>query len=284
MKEEFDKKLNDDFLDLLDSEQPDGKKKELIVHEFLEKNTVLIPTPNLLNHHLHFEVIVSKFPLDTSLETDYVYITKSSDTWRVTLVELEKPEKKMFTNNQKQVDTSSDFNKAIGQVRSWQVFIEENKNEVIRRLSPLFYPIQMRSNPIEFDYQLIYGRSEEKNNSPERIKVLNRLRAETSIDIMTYDTLLNYYKNTERYVKNVLALSKNQMRIKHLHNHETALFSYLTKDDLLLTGSQKEIFKSHGYEIEEWEKGKPLSVNRKITMETYTKNIEKFGLSGAMGL
>lgn len=268
MKLDFDEKLEKRFINILDSLPSEGKKKELVIHDFMENNPELIPTPNLLNHHLHFEVVVSKFPLDTSLETDYVYLTKSSDTWRVTFVELEIPEKRLFTNNKKQVDTSSDFNKAIAQVRSWQVFVEDNKNEVLRRLEPIFYPVTMRRNPVEFDYQLVIGRSEEKNGSPERIKILNRLRNETGIDIMTYDTLLNYYKNSERYKKDILSLAKNKMKFKHIHTDSTMLFSYVSKDDFILTSDQKEYFKSKGYEIDEWEKGKLLAVNGKYTMES----------------
>ncbi|MGB3110709.1 MAG: Shedu immune nuclease family protein [Psychrobacter alimentarius] len=270
MKLEFDKKLEQAFITILESPASEGKKKELVVHEFMERNPELIPTPNLLNHHLHFGVVVSKFPLDTSLETDYVYLTKSSDTWRVTFVELEAPDKKMFTNNKKQVDTSSDFNKAIAQVRSWQVFIEENKCEVMRRLNPIFYPIVMRRNPVEFNYQLIIGRSEEKNESPERIKILNRLRKETGIDIMTYDTLINYYRNSERYKKDILSLSKNKMKFKYTHTDSTMLFSYVSKDEFILTSKQKEYFKLKGYEIDEWEQGKSLAVNGKQTMKNFS--------------
>lgn len=270
MKLEFDKKLEQAFITILESPASEGKKKELVVHEFMERNPELIPTPNLLNHHLHFGVVVSKFPLDTSLETDYVYLTKISDTWRVTFVELEAPDKKMFTNNKKQVDTSSDFNKAIAQVRSWQVFIEENKCEVMRRLNPIFYPIVMRRNPVEFNYQLIIGRSEEKNESPERIKILNRLRKETGIDIMTYDTLINYYRNSERYKKDILSLSKNKMKFKYTHTDSTMLFSYVSKDEFILTSKQKEYFKLKGYEIDEWEQGKSLAVNGKQTMKNFS--------------
>jgi len=284
MNLDFDENLEKNFIDILESPPPAGKKKELVVHDFIERNSELIPTPNLLNHHLHFEVVVSKFPLDTSLETDYVYLTKSSDTWRVTFVELEVPDKKLFTNNKKQIDTSSDFNKAIAQVRSWKVFVEDNKDEVMRRLEPIFYPVTMRRNPVEFNYQLIIGRSEEKNGSPERIKILNRLRKETEIDIMTYDTLLNYYKNSERYKKDILSLSKNKMKFKHIHTDSTMLFSYVSKDDFILTSEQKEYFKSKGYEIEEWEKGKSLAVNGKHTMDSWSKKTKEKGLSGALGL
>lgn len=271
MKLDFNEQLERDFISILDSPPPSGKKKELIVHEFLENNPELIPTPNLLNHHLHFGVVISKFPLDTPLETDYVYLTKSSDTWRVTFVELEIPEKKLFTNNKKQVDTSSEFNKAIAQVRSWQVFIEDNKTEVLRRLEPIFHPFLMRRNPVEFNYQLIIGRSEEKNSSLERIKTLARLRKETGIDIMTYDTLLNYYRHSERYKKDIISLSKNKMKFKYIHTDSTMLFSYVSKDDFILTSEQKQHFRSEGYEIDEWEQGKLLAVNGKYTIENISK-------------
>ena len=275
----FDKKLEKDFISILESPPPIGKKKELIVHEFLENNPELIPTPNLLNHHLHFGVVVSKFPLDTSLETDYVYLTKSSDTWIVTFVELEIPEKKLFTNNKKQVDTSSEFNKAIAQVRSWQVFVEDNKAEVLRRLEPTFHPFVMRRNPVEFNYQLIIGRSEEKNSSPERMRILARLRRETGIDIMTYDTLLNYYRHSERYKKDIISLSKNKMQFKYIHTESTMLFSYVSKDDFILTLEEKEYFRSKGYEIDEWEKGNSLAVNGKYTMENFSKKSKEKSLS-----
>lgn len=271
MELEFNEQLERDFISILESPPPSGKKKELIVHEFLENNPELIPTPNLLNHHLHFGVVISKFPLDTSLETDYVYLTKSSDTWIVTFVELETPEKKLFTNNKKQVDTSSELNRAIAQVRSWQVFLEDNKAEVLRRLEPIFHPFVMRQNPVEFNYQLIIGRSEEKNGSPERIKILARLRKETGIYIMTYDTLLNYYRHLERYKKDIISLSKNKMKFKYIHTDSTMLFSYISKDDFILTSEQKHHFISQGYEIDEWEQGKSLAVNGKYTMENISK-------------
>jgi hypothetical protein len=85
-----------EFTQLLDSPPPSGRQKEQVVQDFLENHSVLIPTPNRLNHQLHFDVIVSKFPLSTELITDYVYLTKSSDTWRVTFVELEMPDKKIW--------------------------------------------------------------------------------------------------------------------------------------------------------------------------------------------
>lgn len=64
--------------------------------DFLEKNSELIYTPFLLNHGLHFNSIISKFPLDTSLISDLVYLSKSSNSWNIVFVELEHPNKNFF--------------------------------------------------------------------------------------------------------------------------------------------------------------------------------------------
>jgi hypothetical protein len=147
---ELDESLLTEYLDVLDSQAPTGKQKEQIVQDFLENHTELIPTPNRLNHHLHFQSILSKFPLGTELTTDYVYLTKSSDAWIVTLVEIESPEKDIFTADAKRTTATAAFNAAMDQVRSWKQFIGKNKDEVIRRLNPIIQPAHMRSNPIEF--------------------------------------------------------------------------------------------------------------------------------------
>ncbi len=153
----FDAALVAAFKNVLNNPPPAGRQKEQVVQDYLEQHTELIPTPNRLNHHLHFQSVVSKFPLGTELTTDYLYITKSSDTWRITLVELESPDKSIFTADTRKTTTSAEFNAALNQVRSWKHFLADNKDEVLRRLEPLLRPVNMRCNPVEFHYQLIIG-------------------------------------------------------------------------------------------------------------------------------
>ncbi|MBL8207678.1 MAG: DUF4263 domain-containing protein [Blastocatellia bacterium] len=260
-----DENLIHEFNTLLDAPAPPGRQKEQVIQEYLEEHTELIPTQNLLNHHLHLETIVSKFPLGTELTTDYLYITKSSDTWRITLVEIESPDKSIFTNDTKKVTTTAEFNAALNQVRSWKYFIEDNKAEVIRRLEPLLQPSSMRNNPIEFHYQLIIGRSKEKNLSVERKKHFRMIGLETEFDLLTYDKVVSWYENGQPYKKLVLRLTGNQYAFKYMHFEPNHLLAYLGPDRLELTREETDRLKKAGYEVDKWREGDLLIINGKCT-------------------
>lgn len=70
---------------------------------------MLIPTPHMLNHQLHYNFFISKLPLGQKYKTDFVYLTKSSDSWWIVLMELENQHKKMFKGNYKHAEFSKDF-------------------------------------------------------------------------------------------------------------------------------------------------------------------------------
>lgn len=264
-----------EFLSVLDSPAPQGRQKEQVVQDFLENHSELIPTPNLLNHHLHFEAVVSKYPLSTEFTTDYIYITKSSDVWRITLVELEKPEKDIYTSDQKRPNNTADFNAALNQVRSWKNFIDENKSEVVRKLEPLLRPIGMQRNPVEFCYQLIIGRSANKNASEGRKKHFRSIINETGIEILTYDTLLNWYRNNQRFEKNILKLSGIQFAFKLMHFSPTQILSYVGPDYLMLTDEQMEKLSKDGYQMEKWSKGELLTYNIKYSEAMWENRLKK---------
>ncbi len=272
----FDQTLVDGFLRLLSEPAPPGRKKELVIQEFLEDNTALVPTPNLLNHHLHFQCFVSQFPLDAALRTDYIYLTKSSASWRITLVEIENPDKPLYTNTTR-VTPSAHFTAAIAQVKEWQIFVENNREYVLKKLGPLLRPPGMASNPAEFNYQLVIGRSKEKNLSLQRKKHFQRIARDNGIDMMTYDGLLNYYTNGERYMKNVLLARRNGYEFKRLHVEPTHIFAYLGPDELYLVGDQRQWLIDRGYEIAKWEKGDMLSVNIKLAGGSLKKAFEDLG-------
>lgn len=265
----IDETLIASFKDLLDLPAPPGRQKEQVIQDFLEQHTELIPTPNLLNHRLHFQSIISKFPLSTELITDYAYITKSSEVWRITLVELESPDKNLFTNDTKKVITSAEFNAALNQVRSWKHFIENNKSEVIRHIEPLLRPFAMSRNPIEFDYQLIIGRSNNKNFSLERKQHFRGLINETRINILTYDQLIDYY-NTPKLV---LRLTGHQYAFKHMTFEPTQIFAYVGPDNLSLSNNEIELLKKSGYEMEKWSKGELLTFNVKYAKSTSEREL-----------
>ena len=110
----------------------------------------------MLNHGLHFDVVISKFPLDTSLRSDLAYLTKSTAQWYLTLIELEHPAKKIFTENKKVATLSADFNAALSQIASWRIFTESHGDEVKRRLHRLMLG-KLAKNRVRFRFVLIYG-------------------------------------------------------------------------------------------------------------------------------
>ncbi|RWE07710.1 MAG: DUF4263 domain-containing protein [Mesorhizobium sp.] len=171
---DYDEALAREFLKLIESPPPKGRQKEQVVQDFLEQHTELIPTPNLLNHHLQLNSIVSKFRLSTALITDYVYLTKSSGRWTITLVELESPDKAIFTAHMGRAVPSSGFTAALAQVIDWKTYVDDHKAEILQRLKPLIVPPGMRENPVTFEYQLIIGRSKTRTRAARGSNILRR--------------------------------------------------------------------------------------------------------------
>ncbi|HHP7423641.1 TPA: Shedu immune nuclease family protein [Enterobacter roggenkampii] len=269
----LDETLIANFKALLDAPAPPGRQKEQVIQDFLEQNTQFIPTPNLLNHGLHFQSIISKFPLGTELTTDYAYITKSSDVWILTLVELESSDKNIFTSDSKKTNTTAEFNAALNQVRSWKNFIDDNKAEVIRRIQPLLKPAGMSQNPVQFNYQLIIGRSVNKNFNDERKKHFRGLISETGINIMTYDQLIDY----GNYPKLVLRLTGTQYEFKHMSFAPTQIFAFLGPNTLSLSREQKTSLEESGYEMEKWNNGELLTFNVKFAASSSSRALANGG-------
>ncbi|MCW7494690.1 DUF4263 domain-containing protein [Leptospira sp. 2 VSF19] len=265
-----------DFESTLDNEPPKGKQKEQVVQDFLETNTEIFTPPNLLNHRLHFESIISKFPLDTSLITDFVYLTKSSGEWIITLVELESPNKKFFRSGISPIRCTSEFSGALDQIQSWQNFINKNKSQIINKLQPLMHPMKMRQNPISFQYWLIYGRSNEKNSSAEKLEYIKSIENKHKIIIYSFDSLITAYRNElYSYKKNILKLEKTYFKFKYLNTLPEHIFASMTSDELSLDQDQIDYLKKNGYEIDEWRNGELLTHNIFYTEKTRKKMIKR---------
>lgn len=261
---EYDDELVSRLQDLINSPAPKGRQKEQVVQDFLENYSELIPTPNLLNHHLQFNSIVSKYPLSTALITDYIYLTKSSGLWKATLVELESPDKAIFTGDMKRAVPTAEFTSALAQVMSWKSYVNDHKAELLQRLEPLLSPPAMRRNPVAFEYQLIIGRSRNKNVSPDRLKYLENVRQGQCIDVITYDTLIGIYQSGQRYRKNVLRAAGNRFTFKSMLPNLPHVLAYLGPDQLELSAEQEAVLIHQGYEISKWKAGEALSTNGKL--------------------
>lgn len=238
----------------------DKTKNENHCQKFLEENPDLMIYDFLLNHHIHFNSIISKFPLDTSLVSDFVFLTKSSNKWRIVFVELENQHKKLFTNNKRQITPTADFTFALSQIHSWCDFIKKNGTEIVRKLDPFRVP--MSKNSYEFKFVLIVGRDGDiKNNQAMRDRLVTYEKDD--LIIHTYDSLLRYEKNFVSSTPNILSLSKNSYTFKQLHSEPESLFAYLSTEHFLLSRKDRALLVSWGYDIDSWDKGKPLIYNDK---------------------
>lgn len=61
---------------------------------------------------------------------------------------MEDPKKRIFTSNSEQVNFHSNFNHAMDQIFEWKGYIEQNSEEIKRRIDPLKIPLKDR--PITF--------------------------------------------------------------------------------------------------------------------------------------
>jgi hypothetical protein len=180
------------------------------------------------------------------------------------LVELETPDKGIFTSEARRANTTAAFNAALNQVRSWKNSLDDWKGDALRRLEPMLRPESLQRNPVEFKYQLIIGRSEDKNRSNITKQHIRGLISETGIEILTYDTILNWYQNNQKYKKNVFRLVGRQYEFKHMHIEPHNLLSYVGPDFLKLNTLQIERLRAKGYEIDKWLDGNLLVVNGKL--------------------
>jgi hypothetical protein len=244
------------FRKLLDSDvvEPD-------VQRFLEEHTELFPLPWRLNHSLHNGVIISKFPLDTSIETDFAYLTKSSVEWYLVLVEVESPKKVMFKRDKKRVLLTPEFAEALDQIAEWKMFIWRNRDQVMERIAPLLRPLS--DNRVRIKYVLIYGRHAELS-SQEKIDRFADL-SDTELKVITYDSLISKHSPDEWWPKNVLVLTKRKFEFKYLHQLDTHIFAFCRPSEILLQPDQRARLISDSFDIESWEAGKFLTVNQKNT-------------------
>ena len=67
------------------------------VQDYMEQHSEIVPLPSLLGHDLHMGCVISKFELDRCRVPDLAYLTKNTAYWRLVAIELERPEKTIFT-------------------------------------------------------------------------------------------------------------------------------------------------------------------------------------------
>ncbi|PSH62233.1 Shedu anti-phage system protein SduA domain-containing protein [Phyllobacterium sophorae] len=272
---EIDQHLIEKFQKVLVTAPPPGRQKEQVVQDFLEQNTELIPTPAGATPALHLDSIISKFKLSTALTSDYVYLNKNSAVWDITLVELESPDKQFFTANQNRPTPTADFTAALAQVKEWRAQLRGKQSMIIDAIKPLMEGA-LKDNPIRLNYQLIYGRSNDKNRSGGTRAYMLDLLENDGISVLSYDSVINLYSHSQRYKKNVLKQVKHRFGFKHMLDRPRHFFSAMGPQHLHLTNLQIKKLIATGYDMESWKRGTLLGYNDMYPLPTNAEIREQY--------
>lgn len=260
--------LIQEFENLLSDKSTD----ENDVQRYLEEHSELIPLPILEGHQLHESVVISKLPIGNKFISDFAYLTKCSDRWRLVLMEIENPHKKIFTSDYQNHTTTSDFKNAYQQILSWKNYISQNLHIIKESIYHLMSPEIMKYYPLEVSYVLIIGRNKEKNMSPDRSAIFSNFGNSEDMTFKTYDSIISEYRNRKTPIQKIILSpwKNNSFSIKLVPTVpvETWIFSYLTQDNLKVSEPQRSQLIDQGYRLDLWECGNLLTEDGKYDKQT----------------
>ena len=239
----------------------DPEVGENALQDFLETHTEAVLTPHLLNHRLHFGSLISKFRIG-GLSTDFAYLTKSSDIWRLVLVELEAPQKQIFKKSGKHEATTSEFNDAIAQVHAWRDLASADMAGIQKRIAPL--QAHMAKNALEIWYVLVIGRDKELKNQDRRQRRLAGYLQSEKMQVLTWDSLLRELRERSVDRKCVLSETSRGFRIKHMDRIPPLIFGWVGPGHLEVAEPELTALKAAGYHMDEWREGELLTFNEKM--------------------
>ncbi len=111
----------------------ESEPEERAVQEFFEAHPAFMPgfrTPGgVSGHHpLHCALISQpNLPGLDSRRPDFMWLATHSDTWFPTLIEIEKPSKRIFRSNGV---PRAEFTQAMNQLNEWRTWFQEPENQI----------------------------------------------------------------------------------------------------------------------------------------------------------
>ena len=192
---------------------------ESAVQEFLERHPWLVPghaTPGSPSGH---------FPLRCSLITqpklpgqhvrfpDFMWIATHSGAWFPTLIEIEKPCKRIYNKNG---TPSQHFSQARNQLNQWQTWFDSNAN--VAQFKEMYgIPDYMVKRRMNLHMILVYGRRSELDEQPDLARQRGSLLSGNE-ESMSFDRLLGprYIDTSMREAVTVTATGDGRYRAKYV--------------------------------------------------------------------
>ena len=193
--------------------------KEAEVQEFLERNPWLVPghsTPRSTSGH---------FPLHCSLITqpelrgqrvrfpDFMWIATHSGAWFPTLIEIEKPNKKIYKRDG---SPTAHFTKARNQLNQWRTWFNDDANVALfKRMYGI--PEVMHRRTMQLHMILIYGRRSEFDEHPELVGERGTLLSGDE-ELMSFDRLLDprHIDTSMKHAVTVKRMGDGRYRAKYV--------------------------------------------------------------------
>jgi len=238
------------------------EKGEQKVQDFFEAYSEVFPLPFYLGNHLEWNALVSKYPIDSSLETDFMYVTRTSFHLNVVFVELEDPTKKIFVPKGVHLPLSAEFNSADAQIKSWRDYVSENRESLLKRIAAYIPFSWLKMAKVEFRYVLIFGRDHEFQNRLDRQK---RFRELTNGEFyyITYDSVWNWFERHQHpRRRHILKLKKDKFTFKSIADRSIELFAYLGPDCFTVSEEHRRDLITRGYDLKAWENGELLALEK----------------------
>jgi hypothetical protein len=223
---------------------------------FLEEHSEFLMQPFLLNHQLHFQAVVSQFRLNTNITADFCYLTKSTASWWLVLVEIERPDVPLFRATKVRLIQTAEFTERQAQIQEWRDAVSKEGTQILAQLDAIRKPLAYR--PVYFKYVLIVGRDPvgREEEAWRRIDQMNG----SDLRILTYDSLLRNYEDGRGRRCNIISLNKGKVRFKHLNFRPDHMLMYALPSDILLTEDDKVKLKRWCVSLTGLEHGDPFPV------------------------
>lgn len=185
---EYHKKVMEKYEKLL---QTKGDQ-ETVFQKFFEKNPTLVPGARssffgaASGHPPYMKTLITQ-PRIRGLEDkipDFMWLSYDSSVFSPVLIEIEAPNKRLFT--QKGTQTAK-FTQALDQIKDWKVVLSNPVN-VLNFYNDFSIPENLRQLNFEPYYVLIYGRRSEFEDNPLLIRKRSQLTGSNEV-LMSFDRI-----------------------------------------------------------------------------------------------
>lgn len=247
--DDYEKLSLQEYHDLL-TLHPDNEK---VFQIFLERNPSFVPGAFSLlgesGHYPYLGTLITQPKLFGVIERnpDFMWLSTDSLTFSPILIEIERPNKRIFTASGVQ---SAEFSQATNQLLEWKTILKQPEN-ILTFYNMYSIPGWLREREFKPIYCLIYGSRDEFEEKP----VLKRKRAGLMREdevLMSFDRLnpnpkarfmlCSTVKNGEYIVNTVPSTYKLGPNIAEYHS-KVSKFKEAVKDIDYISSERKEFLK-----------------------------------------